>query len=346
MCPAQFPSFQVPNRETFQLTLRTIRMWARKHGIYSNVLGYLGGAHLALLVARVCQLYPNAGPSTLVQKFFLVFSNWQWPQPVMLKKSEKADLGLKEWDPQKNTVDRFHVMPIITPAYPSQNLAWNVYSSTLKVMQQEFLSSLIACSEITRNKATWDKLFATPSFFARYRHFLVLEVSSENEEDQLKWCGLVESKIRQFILSLEQESFKSVHIWPKPLQSQVKGQEKLCCYWFIGLVINSPRGQPDNINYATPFKRFGEVVIQLAIRFKIFRTGMKLGATLTTGKEVNRYLPPEEQPKCRPKRKRGKRNKKTVHTTLVSATAVQAHYSQEEGISERCPAVVIKLIPC
>ncbi len=42
------------------------------------MLGYLGGVSWAMLVARVCQLYPNAAPSSLVQKFFLVFSKWKW----------------------------------------------------------------------------------------------------------------------------------------------------------------------------------------------------------------------------------------------------------------------------
>jgi len=59
-----------------------------------------------MLTARVCQLYPNAAPSTLLQKFFLVYLKWQWPQPVLLKKPEDFGLGFPVWDPRFNVADR------------------------------------------------------------------------------------------------------------------------------------------------------------------------------------------------------------------------------------------------
>jgi poly(A) polymerase len=87
-------------------------------------------------------------------------------------------------------------MPIITPAYPQQNSTFNVSHSTLEVMKKEFEVSLtIINEEIWLGRANWDKLFETPNFFGKYKHFIVLEASASSEENQLEWYGLVESKV-------------------------------------------------------------------------------------------------------------------------------------------------------
>lgn len=94
-----------------------------------------------MLVARTCQLYPNATASTVVQKFFLVFSQWKWPHPVLLKPMEPASsnaLGFPVWDPRVTVSDRYHLMPIITPAYPQQNSTFNTSESTRQVMADQF----------------------------------------------------------------------------------------------------------------------------------------------------------------------------------------------------------------
>lgn len=206
----------VPNTETFRLSLRTIKLWAKKNGIYSNSLGYFGGVTWAMLVARTCQLYPNAAASTVVHKFFVVFSKWVWPNPVLLKQPDNVNLGFPVWNPNVTLADRYHLMPIITPAYPQQNSTFNVSISTKQVIVSEIHRGLFITDLIINTKLTWDKLFEAQSFFHRYKHFIVLLVNSQTADDHLEWCGLVESKIRYLIGNLERNEFITLaHINPK-----------------------------------------------------------------------------------------------------------------------------------
>ena len=116
-----------------------------------QVSGFLGGINWALLVARICQLYPNALPNMLVSRFFRVYTQWRWPNPVMLCAIEEGTLGLQVWDPRKYPKDRFHLMPIITPAYPSMNSSYNVSSSTLRIMSEEFKRGSEICEVLSYN---------------------------------------------------------------------------------------------------------------------------------------------------------------------------------------------------
>ncbi|KVI05950.1 Nucleotidyltransferase, class I, C-terminal-like protein, partial [Cynara cardunculus var. scolymus] len=190
----------VPNVEHFRTTLRCLKFWAKKRGVYSNVTGFLGGVNWALLVARVCQFYPNAVPSMLVSRFFRVYTQWRWPNPVMLCAIEEEELGFAVWDPRKNPKDRTHHMPIITPAYPCMNSSYNVSTSTLRVMTEQFLFGNRICEEIELNKAQWPSLFEPYMFFESYRNYLQVDIVAANTDDLRSWKGWVESRLRQLTL--------------------------------------------------------------------------------------------------------------------------------------------------
>jgi poly(A) polymerase len=90
----------VPEQSTFRLALRAIKLWAQRRAIYANIMGFPGGVAWAMLVARVCQLYPKAASSTIVNKFFHIMKRWPWPQPVLLKAVESGPLQVRVWNPK------------------------------------------------------------------------------------------------------------------------------------------------------------------------------------------------------------------------------------------------------
>ncbi|KAF4640650.1 polyA polymerase [Toxoplasma gondii] len=202
----------VPNKETFKVTLRFVKHWAKARGIYSNVLGYLGGVSWAILVARCCQLYPNFAPSQLVHRFFTVYSIWNWRNsPVLLCriKEHSADglANFKVWNPKVNLQDRHHLLPIITPAFPSMNSTHNVSLSTKRVITEEFANAKRIFDIWDKKKEiSWTEalhLVLKPLDFTSFKHFLELQVFAQNETVHRKWLGWVESKVRFLVRQLE-----------------------------------------------------------------------------------------------------------------------------------------------
>ncbi|KAF5934220.1 hypothetical protein HYC85_030391 [Camellia sinensis] len=224
----------VPNIQNFRTTLRCMRFWAKRRGVYSNVSGFLGGINWALLVARICQLYPNALPNMLVSRFFRVYTQWRWQNPVMLCDIEDRSLGLQVWDPRRYPKDKFHLMPIITPAYPCMNSSYNVSSSTLRIMTEEFQRGNEMCESMEANKADWNTLFELYPFFEVYKYYLQIDVTAANIDDLRKWKGWVESRLRQLTLKIERHTFNMLQCHPQPSDFSDKSKPFHCCY-FMGL---------------------------------------------------------------------------------------------------------------
>jgi len=286
----------VPNIPNFRMTLRAIKLWAKNHSIYSNVLGFLGGVSWAMLVARICQLYPNAVAATLVQKFFLIYSKWDWPQPVLLRQMPTENkLSFQIWDPRTNPADRFHLMPIITPAYPQQNSTFNVSMSTRTVMEERFKHGFQTMDDIYSSKSAWKTLFTASNFFQKYKHYIVLSAFSDNKEHHFEWEGLVEAKIRILIVNLERNQFvKLAHVNPKSYgpMAGVDDEAVNVTRWFIGLEFKKPDGTENvNVDITAEIQYFTSTVHKQACNISIFREGMITEAKHVRKKQLSQYLP-------------------------------------------------------
>ncbi|XWS16281.1 hypothetical protein CRYUN_Cryun34aG0071800 [Craigia yunnanensis] len=225
----------VPNVEHFRTTLRCLKFWAKRRGVYSNVTGFLGGVNLALLVARVCQLYPNAVPSMLVSRFFRVYTQWRWPNPVMLCAIEEGELGFSVWDPRKNPRDRTHHMPIITPAYPCMNSSYNVSTSTLRVMMEQFQYGNNICEKIELNRVKWSCLFEPYLFFESYKNYLQVDILAADADDLRAWKGWVESRLRQLTLMIERNTYGKLQCHPYPHEYVDASKPRAHYAFFMGL---------------------------------------------------------------------------------------------------------------
>lgn len=194
----------VPQPTVFKHALRAIKLWAQRRAIYSNIMGFPGGVAWAMLVARICQLYPNAVSATIVGKFFNILAKWNWPQPVLLKPIEDGPLQVRVWNPKIYPLDRSHRMPVITPAYPSMCATHNITSSTQKVILSEIKRGGTIVDEITVGTKTWADFFVKHTFFNQYKYYLsIVAATKGTTENQLQWSGLVESKVRLLVQKLE-----------------------------------------------------------------------------------------------------------------------------------------------
>ncbi|KAF9057831.1 Poly(A) polymerase central domain-containing protein [Panaeolus papilionaceus] len=212
----------VPNVEVFRDALRCIKLWAQRRAISSNVNGFLGGVAWALLVARICQLYPNAIAGAIVSRFFIIMYKWEWPQPVLLKHIEEGPLQVRVWNPRIYPQDRAHRMPIITPAYPAMCATHNVTKSTQMIITEEFKRGSEIVEKVISGNASWSELFQKHDFFHKYRYYLQIIATTASPDLQLKWSGTVESRVRQLVMKLE---YVDTLILAHPF---VKGFDQVC----------------------------------------------------------------------------------------------------------------------
>jgi len=223
-----------------------------------------------LLVARVCQLYPFYAASQLVNRFFRIYDQWNWSKPVMLceildPQNMPGFSGHRVWNPKINLADRAHVMPVITPAFPSMNSTHNVTETTKRIILDEFRRGYEVVKSVEAQKVAWSEVHDPFPFFKTYRHFVWLEILAKTDEVYQKFSGLVESKLR--ILTKHLESLTGMVIHPNPEQYDLRNSDEqwpLGCGMFIALAFFKDRGACEGmtVDLREALRPFVEVINQ------------------------------------------------------------------------------------
>jgi len=210
----------VPNKDVFRLSLRAIRYWAKQRAIYSNKLGYLGGVSWAILTARVCQLYPAANASQIVSNFFLFYHIWNFGTPLkaitlcnIVRHEDMPQINSQVWDPNDTYRTKYELMHIITPAFPAMNSTHNVTQSQFATLKREIARGFHTLSRAnTRiDEQRWRELFSANTFFIDHANYIFIKACAPRA-NLTEWSGLIESKIRLFVQSIEQ--FADVKVTP------------------------------------------------------------------------------------------------------------------------------------
>lgn len=203
----------VPQPKIFRQVTRAVKLWAQRRAIYANIVGFPGGIAWAMMVARICQLYPMACAAVVLGRFFYLMSTWPWPRPIMLKEIEDGPLQVRVWNPQIYPGDKRHLMPIITPAYPSMCATHNITHSTQKVIKRELLRASQITSDILAEKRRWKDLFDKHTFFTQdFKYYLSIVAASHDKEAQDNWSSSVESKVRKLVGLIEQSPAEDVEL--------------------------------------------------------------------------------------------------------------------------------------
>eukprot|EP01017_Pseudomicrothorax_dubius_P032457 TRINITY_DN4255_c0_g3_i1.p1 TRINITY_DN4255_c0_g3~~TRINITY_DN4255_c0_g3_i1.p1 ORF type:complete len:740 (+),score=162.88 TRINITY_DN4255_c0_g3_i1:49-2268(+) len=219
----------ISNEETFILLTKTIKLWAKKRGIYSNMLGYLSGILIAFLVVKVMQMFPTLSPFRLLWHFFFIFSQERgWKTPINIDDPEKGRDGLPEnlleMERSNKREAENDIVKVFTPAFPSYNSAKRISNYTRKVIltQMKWGYEQLRAARDPAVPFNWEEFFEELPFFSEYEHFLEVSILGGGDKGEFaEWRGLVESNLsyllqKYFEKHHEMEKyFDYMHLYPE-----------------------------------------------------------------------------------------------------------------------------------
>ncbi len=138
----------VQNEQAYKLALRAVRFWAVKRGLYSVNCGYFSGITLSVMVARICQDFPELSACSILYNFFERYAESDWREPVQITLKTKQGKNLIA--SHLNALDRISndVMVVLVPIDQIKNTSYKVSEHTFDTI----------CTELHRARTIMKKL--------------------------------------------------------------------------------------------------------------------------------------------------------------------------------------------
>ena len=242
----------VPSVDHFRALLRCVRVWAKKRGLYSGILGFLGGAAWSILCAKICMLYPSVSEIELVRNFFKVYSQWDWTVPICLNPEQGSGFAYGTHQA---------LMSVLTPAAPCYNAAYTLTSSSFCCIVQELELGYKIVKDVGEGNQEWGALFEEIDFFQQYRHLIKVTIQAAECNEYETWQGLVFSRIKYLILDLECSYPQPlVTMYSRPFDTHKK-YNRFSQTYYIGLNFNC--AQNFKADLRMPLKNFCTVLNEL-----------------------------------------------------------------------------------
>jgi len=270
---------RVPNVDSFLMLLRCLKLWARRRGIYSNIVGFPGGVAWAIMGVKVCQLYPNMIPSQLLEKFFFLYKNWNFGNAILTTpldecKAPPGAVFMQSWDPQRMPPNHWRPMSVITPTYPAANSTFNSSHSTLWVIQQEIAAAHTLAQAFNGGKGPISALFEPCDFFKLYSNYVQVQVCSAVEEGLKGWYSYIESQLRKLVEKLEMDhsaGLKAAHPCTRHFGPHAEagtgpgGSERWLVLFYIGLkfddeAVKQLKEAGQSVNLTGPVAEFLQII--------------------------------------------------------------------------------------
>ncbi|KAH8836019.1 hypothetical protein DL96DRAFT_1576408 [Flagelloscypha sp. PMI_526] len=210
----------LPSLETFRLAHRSVKLFLKLNGLIGARFGYLGGFHIAFLLARVTLLLPpTVTASELVRTFFHTYARWDWD-------AEMVTVPIPGVGPSTYRRNKLkEPMCILSIEKPSVNMTINASIHSRGALKEGFKLS----DELMEKGASWSEVLQRGGlnplneFLTTYKSFIKMDVSYWSD-DCMKGRALVgwlESRLVKLLVNLNATNPSlQARFWPTRLTSE------------------------------------------------------------------------------------------------------------------------------